>query len=387
MSKKNFLDHFLTSPLTFKKVLILLLTALAVWGGHSLYYRYFSTPSPVILMINFYPMRQIDKDYYRKANPYGFLLGLPSHTNLDPRKLRRELEEVLGRKDFLFFIDQEGGEVNRIQWYDPNFDPPAPASFGRLAEKDLASAQEQVYQYGLRTGKKLKEYTVDVVFAPLAEIASSDKTPQRSRYFSSDPQIAKILSDAYARGLADGGVIPCYKHAPGFNGAETDPHYEQQIISASLQALHRDALPLFQNGTQWPFLMTAHGYYRAIDPDRISTYSPAFYDFLRRELSYDGVLIPDALNMEAATLGEENRNTSLRMRHALEAGADLVLPFFPLNTDPREMTRQILELPSEYGKRLKKKIKRLEKEGRFNVGPDNRPPWVQRREERHIIQK
>lgn len=388
MSKKNSLDYFLTSPLTFQKVLILLLAALAVWGGHSLYYRYFRTPAPVILMINFYPMRQIDKDYYRKANPYGFLLGLPSHTNLDPRKLRRELEEVLGRKDFLFFIDQEGGEVNRIQWYDPNFDAPAPASFGRLAEKDLASAQEQVYQYGLRTGKKLKEYTVDVVFAPLAEIAPSDKTPLRSRYFSSDPKIAKALSDAYARGLADGGVIPCYKHAPGFNGTTTDPHYEQQIISASLQTLHHDALPLFQNGTQWPFLMTAHGYYRAIDPDQISTYSPAFYDFLRRELSYDGVLIPDALNMQAAA-GEGGRqeHISRRMHEALEAGADIVLPFFALGEDPKEMALQVQSLPKKYGKRLKKKVKRLEKEGRFNVGPDNKPPWVQRREERHIIKK
>lgn len=375
-----FFNNFFTQPLTLKKALALLLIALMGWGGYKAYYRYFRLPAPVVLMINFYPLRQIDKDYYRKANPYGFLLGLPSHTNLDPRQLRRELEEILGRKDFLFFIDQEGGQVNRIRLYDPSFDAPAPQTFEKLAKKDLAAAEKQVYEYGLRTGKKLKEYTVDVVFAPLVEAAASEKTPIRSRYFSTDPHIARVLSDAYAKGLADGGVIPCYKHAPGLSATSSDPHHKVQKIDVSLQTLRQQELPAFEKAPRWPFLMTAHGYYSAIDKDQISTYSPAFYDFLRKELNYeDGLIIPDALNMQAAA-GTEGRqeHLSLRMQKALEAGADLVLPFFGLADDPQEMTLQVQSLPKKYAWRLKVKMHKLKKEGRFNVGPQNLPPWLQR---------
>lgn len=314
---------------------------------------------PVVLLINRYPLEEADKRFLKNVNPYGFLLSIPIHPGLELPRLKAELEEVLGRNDFLFFIDQEGGAVNRIKHFVGGFDAPAPETFGKLAEKDLGEAVRQVYEYGLRTGKTLKEMAVDVVFAPLAEPSAGPDTHRRSRYFSQNPRIAKELADAFARGLNDGGVTPCYKHFPGAP-TETDPHETAQEIPASLQTLHEQNLPQFRQAARWNCLMTAHAVYPAIDTQNTSTFSPAFYRFLRKELPFDGIIFPDALNMEAAD-GADISTTGVRMNKALEAGADVVLPFFPFSAEPEWMEEQIRHIQRPYIKRFQTKASLLKR--------------------------
>ena len=57
--------------------------------------------TPVILLINRYPMQEEDKLFFKKINPYGFLLSIPIHSGMNTLELKKELEEVLERKDFL----------------------------------------------------------------------------------------------------------------------------------------------------------------------------------------------------------------------------------------------------------------------------------------------
>ncbi|OUO57491.1 glycoside hydrolase family 3 N-terminal domain-containing protein [Candidatus Avelusimicrobium gallicola] len=223
---RDFLETYLNKPRSFLFVIGLVLLGLAAWGVMLWRLEAPAPVRPVILLINRYPLTPADKSFLQQANPYGFLLGIPAHPHLDPRRLRQELAEVLHRADFVFFIDQEGGTVNRIKQYDPSFQAPAPEVFGKQAETNLPQAIEAAYQYGVRTGKFLKNLTIDVVFAPLAEQRpTGPNAPHKSRYFSDQPALVQALADAYARGLADGGVIPCYKHAPGGSA-----QYEKQTV-------------------------------------------------------------------------------------------------------------------------------------------------------------
>ncbi len=360
---KSLLEKLLTHPITAKGILFFLLCSALFFFVYKKLPQPKIPTRPVLLLINHYPLTEEDKNFYRRANPYGFLLGIPARLNLNPPTLRQELEEILQRKDFLFFIDQEGGLVNRIKQFDPNFQAPAPSFFGKLAQTDLSQAQQAVYEYGVRTGKKLKELTVDVVFAPLAEIAKPEDTLSRSRYFSEDPHIVQILADAYAAGLAEGGVIPCYKHAPGVTASAKDPHYvKPPVNSLSVPQLRQRGITPMKNANKWPFLMTGHNLYSAIDEKNISTYSPKTYNFIRRELHFDGLIIPDALNMQAAQLSYTS-DIATRMRSALAAGADIVIPFFHIDAPTSWMIQQIESLPTKYAKRLQKKIKILEQKG------------------------
>ena len=357
------LENWLTSGFSVKKMFQVLLVLLL--AGGVIYWRQ-SMPSaaaPVLLLVNHYPLTLADKAFFKKANPYGFLLGIPVHTNMHPPTLRKELEEVLGRTDFLFFIDQEGGLVNRIKHFDPSFKAPAPAVFGKMAQTDMAKAEQEVYAYGVRTGKKLKELSIDVVFAPLAEAAAGADTYTRSRYFSEDAQTAKKLADLYARGLAEGGVTPCYKHFFG-SPTPTDPHEDVQRIDWSLSQIRHQALPAFAQAKRWPFLMTAHAFYPALDKWRISTYSPTFYRFARKEIPFEGIIITDALNMEAAD-GAVAEGIAWRMNKALEAGADVVIPFFNIDSNEEWMSRQIGYVRQKYARRLQRKVHTLQKQGRY----------------------
>ena len=314
---------------------------------------------PVVLLINRYPLEEEDKRFLQNVNPYGFLLSIPIHEGLEIPRLKTELEEILGRNDFLFFIDQEGGSVNRIKYFVSGFEAPAPATLGKLAQKDLGKAVRQTYEYGLSTGKALKDMAIDVVFAPLAEASAGPNTHHKSRYFSQDFHIAKELADAFASGLSDGGVIPCYKHFPGAP-TTTDPHTTAQEIPATLQTLRTQNLPQFRQATRWNCLMTAHAVYPAIDKRNTSTFSPAFYRFLRKELAFDGIIFPDALNMEAAD-GSDVYTTGVRMNKALEAGADVVMPFFAFSADPKWMEEQIRHIQLPYIKRFQKKASLLKR--------------------------
>lgn len=352
----DFLASYFTRPLTWGRLLRLVLV-LAAFGAIWWLWPSPKPPlRPVILLVNHYPMTAADKQFYRQANPYGFLLGLPSHKNLDPRILRQELEEVLGRRDFVFFIDQEGGSVNRIKQFDPSFPAPAAATFGKLAQKDRKKAIEETYEYGVRTGKFLKNLTVDVVFAPLAEVTPRGDSPHKSRYFSADVKIVEELSAAYAAGLAAGGVIPCYKHALGQSAETSDPHYERQVVALTQKEIRQQLLPPFASARRWPFLMTAHAYYTDIDPEQISTYSPAFYRFVREELQFDGWIVPDALNM-ASSGPRQFVSEGEQMNRALAAGADLVIPLFNLDANPFWMLEQIKQISNKNLRKFHQKLK------------------------------
>lgn len=104
--------------------------------------------------------------------------------------------------------------------------------------------------------------------------------------------------------------------------------------------------------------MTAHVNYPAIDPQAVSTYSPAFYQFVREKLHFDGLIIPDALNMAAAEQGKFV-SVSGQMNQALGAGADVVIPFFNIDANPNWMLEELRQISPAYIKRFHKKRQEL----------------------------
>ena len=56
------------------------------------------------------------------------------------------------------------------------------------------------------------------------------------------------IASAWAKGLRDGGVIPCGKHFPGHGDTDKDSHFELPMVCKSLEELarHRTARPSLQ---------------------------------------------------------------------------------------------------------------------------------------------
>nr|QGT50531.1 beta-N-acetylhexosaminidase [uncultured Elusimicrobia bacterium] len=308
---------------------------------------------PVILLVSHYPIPQEDKDFFKRINPYGFLLSIPKHANMKPGQLRAELEEILERKDFLFFLDQEGGSVNRLRQFKSDFWSPPAGNYGEIAKNDENLALSYARQEGLRTGQELKKLTIDVVFGPVADLIDTEQVFRRNRYYSTDHNMSKKLADAFAQGLAEGGVIPCYKHFPGF-ASERDPHHVRLEVKAGREEIIKRALFSFEKANQYGCLMTGHTLYWVIDDKHISTYSPALHHLIRKTLGFKGLIIPDALNMVAAD-GPDPRRAGSRMNRALSAGADVVMPFFPFHFNPQEKEEQIRQIDPKYIKRFQRR--------------------------------
>lgn len=127
-----------------------------------------------------------------------------------------------------------------------------------------------------------------------------------------------------SRGSRPPAVAACTKHFPGHGDTAVDSHLALPRIDVDLDTLHARELVPFRAAIAAgsKSVMSAHILLPALDPDRPATLSPQILTgLLRQELGYDGLIVTDAVEMDAiaGTYGIE-RGSVL----ALAAGADAI---------------------------------------------------------------
>lgn len=295
---------------------------------------------PVILVFRTMPPTSEELAYIEQVNPVGFLLFAKELKGpVSPLSVKRDIEKRLNRKVY-FFADQEGGTVNRL----PGSYPSA-AAFQKMYAEHPEKAVSSMRQTAFEMGTALKQKGVDAVFAPVLDVSASNLTAGetdflKNRTFGTDPETVSILAGAFIDGMTQAGIQTCPKHAPGIGRSRFDPHENKARISTPLDELKaHDVQPFYRHADSC--LMTGHIFYKAIDDDTVSTFSPTFYQWIRRELNFNGWIIPDALNMQGLGTG----TPAEKMTRALTAGADVVMPFFGPDVSFQERQKAIEALP------------------------------------------
>lgn len=231
------------------------------------------------------------------------------------RQLTADLRDAMG-DGALIAMDQEGGSVARALCL-----PQAPGAMALGAVGDAALAE----QVGAAIARGLKHLGVNWNFAPVIDVNNNPANPViGERSFGSDPHEVVRLAAAWMRGAAREGVACCVKHFPGHGDTHTDSHHALPVVDKSLDELEAlELLPFRALAGAAPSLMTAHIVYPQLDAERPATLSPVLIDgVLRQRLGYDGVVITDALMMQAVhTRWGPARAAVL----ALAAGADMPL--------------------------------------------------------------
>ncbi|MFN5698947.1 MAG: glycoside hydrolase family 3 N-terminal domain-containing protein, partial [Cyanobacteriota bacterium] len=136
---------------------------------------------------------------------------------------------------------------------------------------------------------------------------------------------AGALAAAFTRGAQAEGVLCCAKHFPGHGDTSSDSHLELPLLPHRRERLETIELPPFRAAIAAGVasVMTAHLLLPELDPERPATLSAAVLsNLLRGELGFEGLVVTDALVMEAIA-GQYGAGEAAVM--ALEAGADLVL--------------------------------------------------------------
>ncbi|WP_062642259.1 glycoside hydrolase family 3 protein [Streptomyces maremycinicus] len=222
------------------------------------------------------------------------------------------------RDDVLVAIDEEGGDVTRLEVRTGSS---FPGNHALGAVDDVALTLEVAAELG----RRLAECGVNLNWAPSADVNSNPANPVIGvRSFGADPGLVARHTAAYVTGLQSAGVAACTKHFPGHGDTAVDSHHALPRIDADPAVLTERELTPFRAaiaaGTR--AVMSAHILVPALDPARPATLSPRILTtLLREELGYDGLIVTDGMEMQAvaATYGIE-RGSVL----AVAAGADAI---------------------------------------------------------------
>lgn len=198
---------------------------------------------------------------------------------------------------------------------------PHAMAFGELGD----GAPAMVHHLAWLTAKEALSYGVHWLFAPIADVHSNPANPIIStRSYSSDPQMAAELVQAFVSGCREEGIYATAKHFPGHGDTDTDSHATVPRVSASRERLDRIELLPFRAAIAAGVstVMTAHVAYPALDPSGCTaTRSSAILrDLLRDEMGFDGVVVTDSLLMAGA--GEEAARQAPEL---VAAGVDVLL--------------------------------------------------------------
>ena len=213
-------------------------------------------------------------------------------------------------------IDQEGGAVARLR---EGVEPmPSMMALGAAQDTELAQRAGEQVAFDLRRAG----CTLD--FAPVLDLALDPcNAVIGTRSIGADSQQVIAIGEAFARGLQQGGILPCYKHFPGHGSTSVDSHEALPIVDADESTLRtRDLAPFAAVAATAPAMMSAHVLVAAFDSQRPATLSHRIvHDLLRAELGFRGAFVTDCLEMNAVAA----RGAIESAIEALAAGADLIL--------------------------------------------------------------
>ncbi|MDN3255012.1 glycoside hydrolase family 3 protein [Streptomyces mutabilis] len=222
------------------------------------------------------------------------------------------------REDVLVAIDEEGGDVTRLE-VRTGSSFPGNLALGAVDDVGLTRA------VAAELGRRLAECGVNLNWAPSADVNSNPDNPVIGvRSFGSGTDLVARHTAAYVTGLQSSGVAACTKHFPGHGDTAVDSHHAVPRIDVDGDVLAaRDLVPFraaIAAGSR--AVMSAHILAPALDPDRPATLSRRILtDLLRGELGYEGLIVTDGIEMRAisGTYGIE-RGSVL----AIAAGADAI---------------------------------------------------------------
>ncbi|CAM5322333.1 beta-N-acetylhexosaminidase OS=Streptomyces microflavus OX=1919 GN=G3I39_07565 PE=3 SV=1 [Streptomyces microflavus] len=200
------------------------------------------------------------------------------------------------RDDVLVAIDEEGGDVTRLEVRDGSS---FPGNFALGSVDDVELTRAVAHELG----RRLAACGVNLNWAPSADVNSNPGNPVIGvRSFGADTALVARHTAAYIEGLQAAGVAACTKHFPGHGDTAVDSHLATPRIDVDLDTLHaRELLPFraaIAAGSK--SVMSAHILLPALDPDRPATLSPRILTgLLRQELGDHGLIVTDGVEMEA----------------------------------------------------------------------------------------
>ena len=256
------------------------------------------------------------------------------------------------RIPMLFGMDAEWGLYQRIKTAHKF---PWAMTLGAIQDNNL------VYEMASKIAEDAKKMGIYWNFAPVVDVNTNPKNPIiGNRSFGSDVQnvIAKAL--AYAQGLQDNGVLAAIKHFPGHGDTDVDSHLDLPVVKHSLERLNKIELAPFKALMDKKIggAMIAHLYVPQLEKGKNIPASISYdivTNLLKNKFRYEGLVITDALNMNAVAKKYPAGELDLR---AFKAGNDVLLFSQDVPTG-KKLIKEAIQKGEISEKRLEESVKKI----------------------------
>ena len=238
------------------------------------------------------------------------------------RQLTGEIRKASANPIFIS-IDQEGGRVQRLKskWGFTDF--PTGKRLGEVCRRREDNAP--AFEIGRAMGAEMAAVGIDLDWAPVADVHSNPaNTVIGDRAYGRTHDEVIPVAEAFLKGLNSAGIQGCPKHFPGHGATFGDSHQELPTLDDEMPDIQRRDLPPFNALLQQAeMVMTGHILIPAVDGEWPVTLSSEWISgYLRNWLGYSGVVVTDALEMEAIRSAFPLERAATL---ALRAGCDMLM--------------------------------------------------------------
>ncbi len=212
----------------------------------------------------------------------------------------------------LLALTEEGGTVHRFPTLPP---PPSALLSGKLTPDDIRVI-------GRLTARMLAMQGFNWNLAPVLDWYLPGNEVIGTRSFGNGRGMLNAAK-TWIQGHQSVGIPVTVKHFPGHGHAFEDSHIKAPIIERHDQSWRNEvkAFAEFLSGSSVDGVMTAHVRFLEVDQNPVTLSSHWMQEILRESLKFNGVIITDALSMQAIRQVSSPPEAAVK---ALSAGVDLV---------------------------------------------------------------
>lgn len=234
-------------------------------------------------------------------------------------KLNSKLQSS-SKTPLLITVDQEGGLVQRLKKRHGFSKVLSPKEVG------IKDSTHFTYNESAKLAKDLKSVGINLNFSPSADVDTNPNNPvigKIKRSYSSDPSKVSMHIREFIKSHHDLHIATTLKHFPGHGSSKSDSHKGFVDVTDTWQELELIPFQDMIMEKRVDILMTAHIFNGALDPHYPGTLSHNIITrLLREEMSYDGVVISDDMNMNAIS---KHFGFKRSIELAINAGVDILL--------------------------------------------------------------
>jgi beta-N-acetylhexosaminidase len=220
----------------------------------------------------------------------------------------------------LMGIDGEWGLAMRF--------PNETVSFPKQMMLGAIKDDKLIFEMGKEIGRQCKRAGININFAPSIDVNNNSKNPVIfDRSFGDSPENVAQKGHMLCKAMEEEGILSCAKHFPGHGDTEIDSHVDLPSINHDIERLESLELVSVQK-TYQPWYQRHDGgtpeCSQPRNPSQQTCYFIIFYyqNFIRDGMSFNGLLITDAMDMKGVTKYFPN---GVAEAEAFLAGNDIIL--------------------------------------------------------------